>query len=73
MIMIMIKIMIIYLSMMFTGKLCKTCYVYLYSFLIMINHDHDHDYDHDHILVNDILPVNCAKCVIQFIYIHFLS
>ena len=47
--MIVIMIMIIYLSIIITCKLCEMCYpVYLYSFLIMIHHDHDHDHDYDH-------------------------
>ena len=66
MILIMITTMImtgiIYMSMMFTCKLCKICYsVYLYSVLIMINYDHDHDCDHDH--DHDLYYVNDRKSI----------
>ena len=55
---------IIYMSMMFTCKLCKMCYsVYLYSVLIMINHDHDHDRDQDHDHDHDLYYVNDKKSI----------
>ena len=32
--------------------------------------DDDQNHDHDHILVNDACsPVNCAKCMLHFIYL----